>query len=589
MLDRLRVLCQKIIRPITENPVFFVAIFSILYLPSLVYWIVNYCDWLRLYALLAFPVSLALSYALSFTLHIFQKRKHILKIFYYWLFGVASALEVLLIAKFYTRFSPLMFRLLSETNREEALEFLYAYIFQVDTLLCVIGFFLVVFFVVVAEKKTTARTLKLPDVLAGFLACGVLASSVLYVYRDVNFLPKLFAKNIDAVMGTRPIVYGTPYISLGLILQSAKIHTLSYNDVDVLVSSLSEQNLAVSTYSGNIVLVIGESFIKHHSNLYGYALPTNPLLEEERKHRNLFLFNDVVASYNSTSKSMQQIMSFFNQESNQYWAKYPLFPTLFKNAGFCNILISNQECAKSANEWDCANYYLVSPQTSGYLFDWCSQDIKQWDMDMVLDNAEEVFGRIATRNLLVYHLIGQHVGYKERCPDSDRIFVLSDYQYRNDLTTEQKTYVAHYDNATRYNDKVVAAILDQFRDKDAIVIYLSDHGEEVYDYRDHMGRSHEPIVTPERAKYQFEVPFMIWMSDKYKENHPDVVAQVERSVDRPFMIDDLPHLMLDLAGIECEWFDPTRSVINDQFNEKRKRLLLDSKQDYDVIMGRRND
>lgn len=512
-----------------------------------------------------------------------------LKIFYYWLFGVASALEVLLIAKFYTRFSPLMFRLLAETNREEALEFLYAYIFQADTLLWVIGFLLVVVFVVVAEKQTYIRTLKLPNVLAVFLACGVFASSILYIYRDVNFLPKYFAKNIDAVMGTRPIVYGTPYISLGLILQSAKIHALSYNDVDILVSSLSEQNLAVSTYSGNIVLVIGESFIKHHSSLYGYALLTNPLLEEESKRHNLFLFNDVIASYNSTSKSMQQIMSLFNQESDQYWANYPLFPALFKNAGFCNILISNQECENSANEWDCANYYLVSPRTSSFLFDWCSQEIKQWDMDMVLDNAETVVGRLTTRNLILYHLIGQHVGYKERCPDSDRIFVLNDYHYRRDLTTEQKTYVAHYDNATRYNDKVVAAILDQFRDKDAIVIYLSDHGEEVYDYRNHMGRSHEPIVTPERAKYQFEVPFMIWMSDKYKENHPDVVAQVERSVDRPFMIDDLPHLMLDLAGIECEWFDPTRSVINDQFNEKRKRLLLDSKQDYDVIMGRRND
>ena len=49
------------------------------------------------------------------------------------------------------------------------------------------------------------------------------------------------------------------------------------------------------------------------------------------------------------------------------------------------------------------------------------------------------------------------------------------------------------------------------------------------------------------------------------------------------MIDDLPHLMLDLAGIDCKWFEPTRSVINDQFNKERKRLLLDSKQDYDLI------
>lgn len=50
------------------------------------------------------------------------------------------------------------------------------------------------------------------------------------------------------------------------------------------------------------------------------------------------------------------------------------------------------------------------------------------------------------------------------------------------------------------------------------------------------------------------------------------------------MIDDLPHLMLDIAGIDCEWFDPTRSLINERYNANRKRLLLDSKIDYDEII-----
>ena len=43
-------------------------------------------------------------------------------------------------------------------------------------------------------------------------------------------------------------------------------------------------------------------------------------------------------------------------------------------------------------------------------------------------------------------------------------------------------------------------------------------------------------------------------------------------------------MMLDLAGIDCKWFEPTRSVINSQFNTQRRRLLLDTYQDYDEIM-----
>jgi len=59
---------------------------------------------------------------------------------------------------------------------------------------------------------------------------------------------------------------------------------------------------------------------------------------------------------------------------------------------------------------------------------------------------------------------------------------------------------------------------------------------------------------------------------------------VPRAVDRPYMTDDLPHLLLDLAGLSCRWFDPTRSVINDRFDASRPRLLRDDKVDYDLIM-----
>lgn len=50
------------------------------------------------------------------------------------------------------------------------------------------------------------------------------------------------------------------------------------------------------------------------------------------------------------------------------------------------------------------------------------------------------------------------------------------------------------------------------------------------------------------------------------------------------MTDDLPHLLLDLAGLSCRWFDPTRSVVNDRFDASRPRLLRDDKVDYDLIM-----
>lgn len=77
---------------------------------------------------------------------------------------------------------------------------------------------------------------------------------------------------------------------------------------------------------------------------------------------------------------------------------------------------------------------------------------------------------------------------------------------------------------------------------------------------------------------------MIWMSDRYRAARPELAAAIARAVDRPYMTDDLPHLLLDLAGLSCRWFDPTRSVINDRFDASRPRLLRDDKVDYDLIM-----
>ena len=117
-----------------------------------------------------------------------------------------------------------------------------------------------------------------------------------------------------------------------------------------------------------------------------------------------------------------------------------------------------------------------------------------------------------------------------------------------------------------------------------MVVYLSDHGEEVFDYAHRNGRIHDATLSPDCCRHQYEIPFMIWMSDRYRAARPELAAAIARAVDRPYMTDDLPHLLLDLAGLSCRWFDPTRSVVNDRFDASRPRLLRDDKVDYDLIM-----
>ena len=586
MKNRLYSLCGKIVNPVSENPIYFSSLCIILLFPVFIFYLSSN-DWQ--YLVLAVVVNCILAYLLCLLYQLFNKSRAVSSLTFF-VSGILCVVEGYMAFMFGTLFSATTLQMILETNPNEASGFFISYCLTTKCLIyCLIVFWLALCLFYANRHLNSWCILVRSNTLLCLFACIIGVSGAIYISRDIRAIPvrRISDKQMMLEKLSR-LKFSANYTPFGRLCYSFHLYYYQADEINQLSKILSQDHTVVRTHLvENVVVVLGESFNKYHSSLYGYPHATNPLLEEEKLNNNLYLFGDVVAPYNYTHHCLKKILSFASQDQTLQWYEAPLFPALFKSAGYESLFISNQE-VKGQDTWafDFVNNYLISDKTAPFLFNKTNETKQQFDLCLVHNAAGWLNGH---PQLWIYHLLGQHSNYTDRYPTNEQVFTMAFYADRTDLSDAQKQGVAHYDNATRYNDKVVAAILDQFRDKDAIVIYLSDHGEEVYDYRDHMGRSHEPIVTPERAKYQFEVPFMIWMSDKYKENHPDVVAQVERSVDRPFMIDDLPHLMLDLAGIECEWFDPTRSVINDQFNEKRKRLLLDSKQDYDVIMGRRND
>lgn len=67
--------------------------------------------------------------------------------------------------------------------------------------------------------------------------------------------------------------------------------------------------------SPNIVLIIGESFGRHHSQQYGYFMETTPRQVALEKTRKLTKFSDVVTCWNLTS------FVFKNMLSTMWWAR----------------------------------------------------------------------------------------------------------------------------------------------------------------------------------------------------------------------------------------------------------------------------
>ena len=128
------------------------------------------------------------------------------------------------------------------------------------------------------------------------------------------------------------------------------------------------------------------------------------------------------------------------------------------------------------------------------------------------------------------------------------------------------------------------AIFDIWRDKNTIVIYLPDHGDEAYDFRDHCGRQGGTRADADYFHCDNDVPFMVWCSNVFIAKHPELVQQMRDAVDRPGISLDVSIMLLRLAGIKTPYYDATRDISSPEFKTK-KRIVYD-RYDYDEIVNK---
>lgn len=332
----------------------------------------------------------------------------------------------------------------------------------------------------------------------------------------------------------------------------------------------------------NIVLYIGESYNKHHSQLYGYGLETTPHQKAMYEKGDLLVFSDAVTPWNVTSNVFKDVLSTHSTDQPGAWNYGVLLPGVLKKAGYKVAFITSQ-FYKSPNQGVVdfnGSFFLNDKALDKACFDYRNKFRKAYDGTLL--HEIDKFPR-GEHNFVIFHGMGQHQEYRKRYGKGGEKFVVGDYAQRHDLNVYEKQVVADYDNATRYNDNVVRLLCQKFKDEDAVVIYLPDHGEEVYDRIHSCGRDHNAAVSADIAWAEFEVPFEIWFSPKARRLHPDVYEAAAGAQHRPFSTDDLPHLVMGMAGISSSLYDKRRDLLSPDFNAQRKRMLKGTV-DYDSLM-----
>ena len=312
------------------------------------------------------------------------------------------------------------------------------------------------------------------------------------------------------------------------------------------------------------VMVIGETSRAANWSIYGYNRNTNP---ELTKIKGLTAFSHVLTESNTTHKSVPMLMSSVTAHDFNSIYRQKGIITAFKEAGYRTAFFSNQRYNHSfidffGKEADICDFIKEDTGDGGY----------NPSDDELLKLVATELAENASKQFIVLHTYGSHFNYRERYP-ADNAFFLPDFPVDAELKYKDNLINA-YDNSIRYTDNFLARLIRmlQEQDIDAAMLYTSDHGEDIFDDDRHLFLHASPVPS----YYQIHVPFLVWMSDNYRKNYPDLFKNAE--INRQKNISSSASFfqtMLELGGIDTPCRNDSLSVINASYTEKNRVYLND--------------
>lgn len=460
------------------------------------------------------------------------------------LFSFTIFLESVYYLLFQVFFSASSIFVLMESNSNEAAEFVTAYI-EFREILFIICFVLLIFYCLKTLRRVRPQ-LK-PITRSMSVACGL---TMLFLVLCLKF--------------SKLIVYNFPYLFTKSVVEY--YHTSKSFDGYSNNSTGSFTNIKTQNDAKNpvFVLIIGESTVRSHMQLYGYERLTTPRLSNISN--DLLVYNDVISPHVLTVESIAKMLTLSNYEAN-YKPTAGTILQLANASNYSTFWLSNQRPI-GVFESLITKIALSASQTK---FVTTAHGQHNRTLDQVL--LPELDRILSTANrepkFIVMHLMGAHFKYKNRYPDS----LNNAFSPPNSTVkpTAKQMLTNQYDCAILNTDYVISEVVKSVNKyaKHSAVLYVSDHGEEL-DNLERRGHN-EDFAT----KSMYDIPLLLWRSEEYKEN-----TSLFFDANRPYMTDDLFHSLAQLLKIKANQVDSTRSIFS-KYYQKRQRVILQT-EDYDV-------
>ena len=487
-----------------------------------------------------------------------------------------------------TGITPTLMQLTLETDQSEATEALtnyieYKYILSPVLWILLLAAIHIILTIKGIKWENLQKKLESPIFLRILLV--LLLASAILSFRPKKFMAMYLFGNHDTFISLQGMkaynIANIYYIPIYKLIYSYKENTFGQEELTHLKENAENCRVdSCSFLSPNIILIIGESHNKHHSQLYDYQMPVTPYQLDRYEAGDLIPFSDVVTSYYVTTNSFKNMFSLYSYGDKGDWSKYPLFPVLFKKAGYHTTFITNQfmiDMNANFSDFD-AGMFFNNNTLNKAMFD--ARNVKRHQFDEGLFEEYDSLKQYNQKhNMIIFHLRGLHLAYKERYPQKWNQFKASNY-HRPDLKQSDRQILAEYDNAALYNDYILNEIIKLFENEDAVIIYAPDHGEECFDGCQTYGRPAR--FKPIDIYQQFQIPFWIYTSKTYQSNHPEIIEKIKKSKDKPFMTDHLGNLLLSLGGIQSPYNPVEKDILHEKYKCDHRMLM--GKIDYEKML-----
>ncbi len=305
------------------------------------------------------------------------------------------------------------------------------------------------------------------------------------------------------------------------------------------------------------VLLVGESSSRHHWGCYGYWRNTTPRLAARG---DLIWYRDVISSHSSTVESLGRCLSLEANNDGRH--------------DFSDINIADIAHACGIKTWWISTHHrhgllhssVPESMRNAQVIRFLEEDLPGSSMPhdaLMIPYLREALADQSPRKLIMLHLMGAHLPYKNRYPANFEVFVNADSvraKYPHANTEEKQRAINAYDNATLYQDYVLDQMLNlldstQQQGQTISAIYFSDHGEEVYDYRSFIGH------TPQsNAAWLHDIPFFTYGLPS---------SGNEKA---PYQLNYFAHTLMDWMGIKSTAHRMDKSLLRPQLNIPQRTL-----------------